>query len=137
MTISSAAGVDVGRDWLDVAIARSSEAGVAGRHFRLPNTPAAIAGIPARLRRAGVTRVVIEATGAPAARLVRTLAEAAMPLGVVDPRRIKALRLAEGRKAKTDRLDAGLIARFALIMTDEARPAPTPASCPQRAARST
>lgn len=133
MTISSAAGVDVGRDWLDVAIARSSEAGVAGRHFRLPNTPAAIAGIPARLRRAGVTRVVIEATGAPAARLVRTLAEAAMPLGVVDPRRIKALRLAEGRKAKTDKLDAGLIARFALLMTDAVRPAPSPAALELRA----
>ncbi|MDP3738450.1 MAG: transposase [Hyphomonadaceae bacterium] len=133
MTISSAAGVDVGRDWLDVAIARSSEAGVAGRHFRLPNTPAAIAGIPNRLRRAGVTRVVIEATGAPAARLVRTLAEAAMPLGVVDPRRIKALRLAEGRKAKTDKLDAGLIARFALLMTDAVRPAPSPAALELRA----
>jgi len=133
MTISTAAGVDVGRDWLDVAIARSSEAGVAGRHFRLPNTPAAIAGIPARLRRAGVTRVVIEATGAPAARLVRTLAEAAMPLGVVDPRRIKALRLAEGRKAKTDKLDAGLIARFALLMTDAVRPAPSPAALELRA----
>jgi len=133
MTISSFAGVDGGRDWLDVAIARSSEAGVAGRHFRLPNTPAAIAGIPARLRRAGVTRVVIEATGAPAARLVRTLAEAAMPLGVVDPRRIKALRLAEGRKAKTDKLDAGLIARFALLMTDAVRPAPSPAALELRA----
>jgi transposase len=127
MTISSAAGVDVGRDWLDVAIAPS------GRHFRVANTPAAVAGIPNRLRRAGVERVVIEATGAPAARLVRTLAEAAMPLGVVDPRRIKALRLAEGRRAKTDRLDAGLIARFALIMTDAVRPAPSPAALELRA----
>jgi transposase len=127
MTISSAAGVDVGRDWLDVAIAPS------GRHFRLPNTPAAIAGIPARLRRSGVTRVVIEATGAPAARLVRTLAEAAMPLGVVDPRRIKALRTAEGGRAKTDKLDAGLIARFALLMTDAVRPAPSPAALELRA----
>lgn len=127
MTIVSAAGVDVGRDWLDVAIAPS------GRHFRIANKPSAIAGLPARLRRVGVTRVVLESTGAPAARLVRALAEAAMPTGVVDPRRIRALRLAEGGRAKTDRLDAGLIARFALLMTDAARPAPTPAMMELRA----
>jgi transposase len=127
MTISSAAGVDVGRDWLDVAIAPS------GKHFRIANTKAALARIPARLKRAGVERVVIEATGAPAACLVRTLAEAGMPLGVVDPRRIKALRLAEGRKAKTDKLDAGLIARFALLMTDAVRPALSPAALELRA----
>jgi transposase len=133
MTISSAAGIDVGRDWLDVAIARSPEAGAAGRCFRIANTKEAVARIPARLRRAGVERVVIEATGAPAACLVRTLAEAAMPLGVVDPRRIAALRLAEGRRAKTDRLDAGLIARFALLMTDAVRPAPSPAALELRA----
>jgi transposase len=133
MIISSAAGIDVGRDWLDVAIARSSDKRIAGRHFRIANTPAAIARIPGRLRRAGVEGVVIEATGAPAACLVRTLAEAAMPLGVVDPRRIRALRLAEGGRAKTDKLDAGLIARFALIMTDAIRPAPSPAALELRA----
>jgi transposase len=127
MTISSAAGVDVGRDWLDVALAPS------GRHFRIANTDAAVAAVPGRLRRAGVERVVVEATGAPAARLVRALSQAGMPLGVVDPRRIKALRLAEGRRAKTDKLDAGLIARFALLMTDAARPAPSPAALELRA----
>lgn len=132
MIISIAAGIDVGRDWLDVAIATSaSPAG--GRHFRVANTPSAVGALPARLRRAGVERVVLESTGAPAARLIRTLAEAAMPMGVVDPRRIRALRLAEGRKAKTDRLDAGLIARFALIMTDVVHPAPTPAMMELRA----
>jgi len=50
-----------------------------------------------------------------------------MPVGVLDPRRVRVLRLVEGRKAKTERLDAGLIARSALIMTDVARPAPPPA----------
>jgi transposase len=92
-----------------------------------------VAALPARLRRAGVERVVLESTGAPAARLLHTLAQAAMPMGVVDPRRIRALRLAEGRRAKTDRLDAGLIARFALQMPDLARPAPSPAAMELRA----
>lgn len=127
MTIMQAAGVDVGRDWLDVAFAPS------GRHFRIANTQSAIASLPDRLRRAGVERVMLESTGAPAARLVHKLAEAGMPLAVVDPRRIKALRLVEGRKAKTDKLDAGLIARFALQMSDLARPAPSPAAMELRA----
>ena len=118
MTIMMAAGVDVGRDWLDVAIAPS------GKHFRTPNTPAGIASIPGRLSRAGVTRVVLESIGALAARLVRALTAAGLEVGVVDPRRIAALRLAEGGRAKTDRLDARLIARFALLMNDAIRPIP-------------
>ncbi|MEQ1609565.1 MAG: hypothetical protein ABL956_11450 [Hyphomonadaceae bacterium] len=66
MTISTAAGVDVGRDWLDVAIARSSEAGAAARrHFRIANSPSAVTGLPARLRCARVERLVLESTGAP------------------------------------------------------------------------
>ena len=42
-----------------------------------------------------------------------------------NPRRIKAFRDAEGRRAKTDRLDARLIARFAVRMSDALRPVPT------------
>jgi transposase len=81
--------------------------------------------ILARLRRAGVRKVVMESIGSFGARLVRALAEAGFEVGVVDPRRIKALRLAEGKRAKTDRLDAELIARFALAMQDAARPVPS------------
>jgi transposase len=69
--------------------------------------------------------VVLESIGGYAARLVRALAVAGFCVGVVDPKRIAALRLAEGRRAKTDRLDAQLIARFALIMQDAARPIPS------------
>jgi transposase len=119
MTAALAAGVDVGRDYLDVAIAPQ------GRAFRAPNTAGGVETILARLRRAGVRKVVMESIGSFGARLVRTLAEAGFEVGVVDPRRIKALRLAEGKRAKTDRLDAELIARFALAMQDAARPVPS------------
>lgn len=120
MTAVLAAGVDVGRDYFDVAFAP------AGRAFRAPNTAGGVATILARLQRAGVRKVVMESIGSFGARLVRALAEAGFEVGVVDPRRIKALRLAEGRRAKTDRLDAALIARFALAMQDAARPVPSP-----------
>jgi transposase len=113
-----AAGIDVGRDSLDVAIAPT------GRSFRAPNMAQGIAVVVDRLKRAGVVRVVLESIGVYGQRLVRALAEAGFEVGIVDPKRIRALRLAEGKRAKTDRLDAGLIARFALIMTDAARPLP-------------
>jgi transposase len=118
MTSTIAAGIDVGRDSLDVAILPT------GRSFRAPNVPQGIAVVVDRLKRAGVVRVVIEAIGAYAHHLVRALAEAGFEVGIVDPKRIRALRLAEGKRAKTDRLDARLIARFALLMSDAARPIP-------------
>ena len=119
MTTTLAAGVDVGRDHLDVAFAPSGQA------FRVPNRPEGIATILARMKRGGVRRVVLESIGGYGARLVRSLADAGFETGIVDPRRIKALRLAEGKRAKTDRLDAALIARFALTMEHAARPVPT------------
>ena len=118
MTSACAAGVDVGRDFLDVSIAP------AGSVFRTANAPAGIAGLVQRLQRAGVRRVVLESIGSYSARLVRALADAGFEVGIVDPKRIRAWRLAEGRRAKTDRLDAKLIARFALTMSDAARPIP-------------
>jgi transposase len=122
-----AAGIDVGRDFFDVAIAPS------GRWFRAPNGPAGIKLVIERLARAGVVRVVLESIGPYASRLVRALAGAGLSVGVVDPKRIKALRLAEGKRAKTDKLDASLIARFALIMSDAARPLPSAESLEIRA----
>lgn len=119
MTALVAAGVDVGRDYFDVAFAPE------GRSFRAPNTVGGVDTILARLGRAGVRKVVMESIGSFGGRLVRALAEAGFEVGVVDPRRIKALRLAEGRRAKTDRLDAELIARFALVMQDATRPVPS------------
>lgn len=114
-----AAGIDVGRDFLDIAVLPQ------GRGFRAPNAPKGVAVVVDRLIRLGVTRVVLESIGVYAQRLVRALADAGFEVGVVDPRRIAALRLAEGKRAKTDRLDAGLIARFALIMSDACRPIPS------------
>ena len=120
MTAICAAGVDVGRDFFDVGLEPS------GQVFRTANGPSGIATLVARLQRAGVVRVVLESIGGYAGRLVRALAEAGFEVGVIDPKRIRALRIAEGKRAKTDKLDAKLIARFALLMQDAARPVPSP-----------
>lgn len=119
MTQACAAGVDVGRDYFDVGLAPS------GRFFRTGTGARDIETVVTRLRREGAGKVVLESIGGYGARLVRALAEAGFEVGVVDPKRIRALRLAEGRRAKTDRLDAALIARFALIMQDAAHPVPS------------
>lgn len=118
MTHACAAGVDVGGEYLDVGLAPS------GKVFRTNNTEAGVEAVIARLKREGAGKVVLESIGGPGRRLVRSLGKAGFEVGVVDPKRIKALRIAEGRRAKTDTLDAGLIARFALVMQDAARPVP-------------
>ena len=119
LPLAVAAGVDAGQRFLDVALAPS------GQTFRMPNLAEGIAEIIARLERSGVRRVVLEAIGPYAEPLVRALSVAGFEVGIVNPRRIKAFREAEGGRAKTDRLDARLIARFALTMPETLRPLPT------------
>jgi transposase len=116
--IACAAGIDVGKSFLDVAVAPT------GHNFRVPNAPKGVAVVIDRLRRIKVGRVVLEAIGPYAMALIAALRGSGFEVGVVNPRRIKAFRDAEGRRAKTDRLDASLIARFALTMTDIVRPLP-------------
>lgn len=112
------AGIDAGQRFLDLGLAPS------GQTSRYPNTAEGVARLVERLREAGVARVVLEAIGSCARPLVLALAQAGLAVGIVNPRRIKAFRDAEGRRAKTDRLDAQLIARFALVMADAVRPLP-------------
>nr|WP_013503489.1 IS110 family transposase [Rhodopseudomonas palustris] len=119
LPLTVAAGVDAGQRFLDVALAPS------GQTFRMPNLAEGIAEIIARLERSGVRRVVLEAIGPYAEPLIKALSVAGFEVGIVNPRRIKAFREAEGGRAKTDRLDARLIARFALTMPETLRPLPT------------
>jgi transposase len=115
---TSAAGVDVSRDHLDVGVAPSGEV------WRTRNARPEIAALIARLKRRGVGYVVLEAIGPYGRQLMLALSAAGLGVGVADPRRIKAWRTAEGKRAKNDRLDAGLIARFALAMPQVVRPVP-------------
>ena len=112
------AGIDAGQRFLDLGLAPS------GQTSRYENNASGIARLLERLQHAGVARVVLEAIGSYARPLLLALAEAGLAVGIVNPRRIKAFRDAEGRRAKTDRLDAQLIARFALVMDDAVRPLP-------------
>jgi transposase len=119
MTPVVAAGIDAGKTYLDIGIEPSR------KHFRVANEAAGIKDAITRLQRAGVGKVVLEAIGPFAQPVVNRLVAAGFEVGQINPRRIKAFREAEGKRAKNDRLDARLIARFAMQMTDALRPVPT------------
>lgn len=109
-------GIDVSKDRLDIHVRPSDES------FALPRDGAGIADLAQRLRRARPTLVVLEATGGFEVTVAAGLAGAGLPLAVVNPAQIRAFARAVGQLAKTDRLDAEIIARFA----DQVRPEPRP-----------
>jgi transposase len=119
MTPVVSAGIDAGKTYLDIGIEPSRSC------FRVANAAAGIEDAIVRLQQAGVRKVVLEAIGPFAQAMVTRLVSTGFEVGLVNPRRIKAFREAEGKRAKTDRLDASLIARFAVRMTDALRPVPT------------
>jgi transposase len=114
------AGIDVGKSFLDLGFEP------AAKPLRVRNDPAGIAALIEALRRRGATRIALEAIGPYAWPLTAALVAAGFEVGLADPCQVRAFRTAEGRIAKTDRLDAGLIARFARTMPDRLRPAPEP-----------
>ena len=107
-------GIDVAKDRLDVHLRPSDEAFALSRDDRgLQALVERLAALPAAL-------VVLEATGGFEVAVAGALAAAGLPLVVVNPRQIRDFARATGRLAKTDRLDAAAIARFA----EAVRPAP-------------
>jgi transposase len=115
---SPSAGVDVGLRWLDLGFYPFV------KPIRAPNSDQGIETIIAALRERGAVKVALEAIGGYGRKLVAALIGADFRVFVVNPRRIKAFRDAEGLIAKTDRLDAALIARFAYRMAHELRSLP-------------
>jgi transposase len=111
-------GIDVSKDRLDIHLRP------AGEGFAVPRDGPGLERLTARLRAAAPALVVIEATGGFEATVAAALACAGLPLAVVNPAQVRAFARAVGRLAKTDRLDAELIARFAEQVRPEARPVP-------------
>jgi transposase len=100
-------GVDVSKGWLDIASVGSSEV------VRIANTQAAIATWVLAAREAGVWLVAFEPTGGYERDLQSALREHGIVFIRVHPNQVIAFRKSRGIRAKTDRIDAQLIARFA------------------------
>jgi len=118
MEHTTCVGIDVAKDHLDVHIRPTDEA------FRVPYDDAGLATLLARLRTLPAPIIVFEASGGYEVALAVALAAAALPVAIVNPRQIRAYGRAIGQLAKTDRLDARLIAAFAEAVRPLARAVP-------------
>jgi transposase len=116
------AGIDVSKAALDVALRPSSE------HWRSANDETGIAELVKQLRTRAPELMVLAATGGLERLVVAALALAGLPLAVVNPRQVRDFAKATGRLAKTDALDAAVLARFAEAIHPEPRPLPNDAS---------
>ena len=100
-------GIDVSKDTLQVAVVPS------GEQWTSPHTPGALDQLLTRLQALHPTTIVIEATGGYERALVAACAAAPLPVAVVNPRQVRAFAVALGYTAKTDAIDAGVLAQFA------------------------
>jgi transposase len=115
-------GIDVAKRRLDVHLRPSGEG------FTINHDGEEVTALVARLATLEPTLIVLEATGGMEARLAAELAAAGLPVAVVNPRQVRAFARATGRLAKTDRLDAAAIARFAEAVRPPVRPLPDEAT---------
>ena len=111
-------GIDVGKATLDVYLLERD------RMFNVPNEEHAIAVFLNRLSRYRLDRIVIEATGRLEQPFVRAAMAKGLPVVVVSPLKIRRFAGAIGQLAKTDEIDARLIARFAATLKPVAHPTP-------------
>jgi len=111
-------GIDVSKAKLDVALLPSGEL------FTVSNDRRGIGQLVQRLKSLAPNRVVLEATGKLERLAVSELAAAGLPVAVVNPGRVRHYAKARGKRAKTDPIDARLIAEFAQDLAPEFHPLP-------------
>ena len=111
-------GIDVSKARLDVAL------GVAGELLWVANDARGIASLVARLVELAPELVVLEASGGLQTALVAELGAAQLPVVVVNPRQVRDFARATGQLAKTDALDARMLALFAERIRPQVRPLP-------------
>jgi len=100
-------GVDISKDTLDVFIFPVN------RRLKVENSAKGVKQLAAKLKGYDVAQVVCEASGGYEFHLVRELSKYSYKVCLVDPKRIKGFAASKGQKAKTDKIDAKLIALFA------------------------
>jgi transposase len=114
---TSFVGIDVSKGHLDVAIRP------AGVHFRTANGPAGLAELVARLGPLAPALIVLEATGGYELPAVAACQAAGLPVAAVNPRQARDFAKGVGKLAKTDRIDAAVLAHFAEAVRPPARAA--------------
>lgn len=111
-------GIDISKARLDVAL-RPAES-----TFTVSYDDAGLATVVDRLSALAPVAIVVEATGGLEVLLSGALAAAGLPVAVVNPRQVRDFARATGRLAKTDALDAQILAQFAEAVRPACRPLP-------------
>ena len=115
-------GIDVSKASLDVAVHRPAT------RWTVDYTEATLTPLVARLTALAPALIVLEATGGLEVPLVGAVAVAGLPVVVVNPRQVRDFAKATGRLAKTDTLDAAVLAHFAAAVQPAVRPLPDAAT---------
>lgn len=109
-------GIDVAKDRLTVVLRPTGES------LELENGDRDLRKLVRRLREEDLDLVVLEATGGLEQPAAAALALAGLPVAIVNPRQVRDFAKAVGRLAKTDRIDAAVLAHFAEAVKPEPRP---------------
>jgi transposase len=109
-------GIDVSKDRLDVHVEPSGEA------FAVTRDGQGLEDLVARLRALSPALIALEASGGYESIVAAALGGGGLPLVVVNPAQVRHFAQAVGKRAKTDPLDAAVIARFAAAVKPEPRP---------------
>lgn len=117
-TVPSFVGIDVAKDTLDVHTLPQQTT------CRLANDDSGFHTLLEQFRQQPPTRIVLEATGGYQNALVAALAAAQLPVVVVNPRQVRRFAEALGYRAKTDTIDARILAAFADKVRPDVRPLP-------------
>ena len=115
-------GVDIAREHLDVAVHPTQTA------WRVPNTPTGQAALVRRAQARQPTRLVLEASGGHERAVDAALVAVGLPAALVNPRQVRDFARSRNILAKTDRLDAWGLARFAAEVQPPLRPRPDAAT---------
>jgi transposase len=108
-------GIDVSKKWLDVAVHEPAEG------FRVSNDESGIASLVKRLKKLKPRLIVVEATGGFEMLVVAELSRAGLSVAVVNAKRVRDFAKATGQIAKTDKLDAKVLAHFAAAVRPTVR----------------
>lgn len=109
-------GIDVSKGWLDVHVLPS------GEKVRVENDSGGIDRLKKRLAELAPERVALEATGGLEMPAVAQLSAAGLPVVIVNPAQVRCFADALGKRAKTDPIDAAVIAAFVAATRPELRP---------------
>ena len=115
-------GIDVSKTTLDIALRPSGES------FAVPRNGAKLDELVGRLRTLAPVLIGVEATGGYETIVAAALAAAGLPVVVVNPAQVRAFAGALGKRAKTDPIDAAVIAHFVEATKPQVRPLPDAAT---------